>query len=166
METDKKSELLALARVLSNTRYALIGGLAMQLYQDEPRTTLDIDLALGKSELLPRDALLSAGFAETGRFAHSDNWLGPGGTPVQFTDDPLIAESVERARVWEIDGVTVKVLARADLLQAKLRAGSDPARRRSKRLVDIADAIELIEQEPALKSTISAEHAALLAKLP
>jgi hypothetical protein len=166
METDKKSELVMLARLLVDIPYALIGGLAMQLYQDEPRTTLDIDVALGHSDLLPRDALRAAGFHETGRFAHSENWLGPGGTPVQFTDDPAIAEGVSRAATLEIEGVQVKVLGRADLLQAKLRAAGDPARRRSKRLVDIADALELLEQEPGLRAGLTGAQAALLARVP
>ncbi len=166
METDKKFELVALARLLAKIPYALIGGLAMQLYQDEPRTTLDIDVALGRGDDLPREALRTAGFRETGRFAHSENWVGPGGTPVQFTDDPAIAGGVARAIPWELEGVTIQVLGRADLLQAKLRAASDPARRRSKRLVDIADVLELLEQEPGLQAALNEEQRALLARVP
>ena len=65
--------------------------MALQIHQTEPRTTLDIDLAIPDRRSIPRAALAAAGFVETGRFPHSENWLGPESTPVQFTDDPALA---------------------------------------------------------------------------
>lgn len=46
----KEQPLRSLVAVLEacGTRYAVIGGVAMQLYSREPRTTLDIDLAVTK----------------------------------------------------------------------------------------------------------------------
>ena len=94
MEQSKKPALLALARVLteSSTPFAIIGGVALQVRQTEPRTTLDIDVAVRDRASIPREALVEAGFEELGRHAHSDNWKGPGSTPVQFTDDPELRE--------------------------------------------------------------------------
>jgi len=45
--TSKQADLVLLSRVLteSGIDYALIGGLALQVHQAEPRTTLDIDMA-------------------------------------------------------------------------------------------------------------------------
>ena len=34
---------------------------------------------------------------KTGRFPHSENWVRPEGTPVQFTDDPALAGAILRA---------------------------------------------------------------------
>ena len=47
MERTKRPALLALARVLADTEtsYAIIGGVALQTHQAEPRTTLDIQVA-------------------------------------------------------------------------------------------------------------------------
>src|ERR1041384_7094711 len=86
MENSKRPALLMLARVLAEagTPYAIIGGVALQIHQAEPRTTLDIDLAVPSFEAIPRDALRAAGFSLGGRFAHSENWVGPGDVPVQF----------------------------------------------------------------------------------
>jgi hypothetical protein len=44
MERTKRPALLALARVLAGAGvpYAIIGGIALQVHQTEPRTTLDI----------------------------------------------------------------------------------------------------------------------------
>ena len=62
----------------SATQYAVIGGIAVQLHTSEPRTTLDIDLAVRTFNDIPRDALAQAGFEHDGRHQHSDNWRAPG----------------------------------------------------------------------------------------
>jgi hypothetical protein len=58
------------------------------------------------------------------------------------------------------------VLAVADLLREKLRAARDPARRRSKRLQDLADAQSLLEQDPGLASGLTPQERAQLDDLP
>lgn len=168
MEESKKPALFALATVLAESRvpYALIGGLALQIHQRDPRTTLDIDLAVLAREAIPRKALAAADFQFTEAFEHSENWRAADGTPVQFTDDPMLADAVSAAGRIEVDGVALSVIRIVDLLHAKLRAGSDPARRRSKRLQDLADAEALIEAEPALARELSPAERAVLDRLP
>ena len=152
MDSSKKPDLLALATILasSGTPYAVIGGVALQIHQAEPRTTLDIALAVHDVTALPNAALVAAGFAKTGQFPHSLNWTGPGGTPIQFSDDPAFGEAIDRSGVSMIDGTPLRVAAPFDLVRAKLRAARDPARRRSKRIQDLADAVSLIESQPDL----------------
>jgi len=58
------------------------------------------------------------------------------------------------------------VIRRADLLHEKLRSGSDPARRRSKRLQDFADGQALLEADPGLAADLTPEERALLDRLP
>ncbi len=168
MERSKEPDLAALIRVLSEqgVAYAVIGGVALQIHQKEPRTTLDIDVAVKDRARIPREELAAAGFRETGRFGHTDNWVGPDGTPVQFTDDPALLGPIERAAIVLTGGLTLHVLRPADLLHEKLRSGRDPARRRSKRLQDLADAQSLIEQDPSLAEGLSADERAQLDKLP
>lgn len=167
METTKKPDLLLLGRVLGAAAcpYAIIGGIALQIHQEEPRTTLDIDLALLDRRDLPLAALAAAGFVETGRFEHSDNWQGPDGTPVQFTDDPALAAAIGRAERISLEGVDLAVLRRVDLLHEKLRAAADPARRRSKRLQDLADAESLLEATPKLRAELTAAERARLGEV-
>jgi hypothetical protein len=152
MDSSKKPDLVALATILasSETAYAVIGGVALQIHQAEPRTTLDIDLAVHDVTALPEAALFAAGFVRTGEFPHSLNWTGPGGTPVQFSDDPAFREAIERSEVSMIDGTPLRVAVPLDLVRAKLRATRDPARRRSKRIQDLADAVSLVESQPDL----------------
>jgi hypothetical protein len=168
MEDSKKPTLMLLGRILAEAGlpYALIGGVAVQIHQAEPRTTLDIDLAVKDREQIPRAKLEAAGFTEKGRHVHSENWAGPEGTPVQFTDDPVLADAIARAQEIEIAGIRLRVVRRSDLLHEKLRAGSDPARRRSKRLQDLSDAQALLETDASLGAELSPEERALLDRLP
>jgi hypothetical protein len=168
MEETKRPALITLAAVLdcAGTPYAIIGGVALQVHQAEPRTTLDIDLAVPSFDLIPREELQHAGFTFSGRFSHSENWVGPAAVPVQFTDDPALAGAVERAEPLDLGGVPLRVIGRLDLLHEKLRAGSDPARRRSKRLQDLADAQAILEETPDLRDQLTPAEQATLDALP
>ena len=168
MERSKEPDLSLLVTVLaeSSVSYAVIGGLALQIHVEEPRTTLDIDVAVAHRTALPRQRLHAAGFRETGRHEHSDNWLGPEGTPIQFTDDPALGEAIARAVDVQMGALVFRVLRADDLLHEKLRAGRDPARRRSKRLQDLADAQALLEQHPKLEQALTADERDLLDELP
>lgn len=168
MEQTKRLTLLTLARVLAEaqTPYAIIGGVALQVHQEEPRTTIDIDVAVATYGQLPRTHLEAAGFSLIGRFSHSENWVGPDNTPVQFTDDPALADAITRAEEIALEDVRLRVIARVDLLHEKLRTASDPARRRSKRLQDLADAQALLEATPELGHELTAVERAMLEQLP
>jgi hypothetical protein len=168
MERTKRPALLALAKIFAeaDVPYAIIGGVALQFHQTEPRTTLDIAVAVATYGQLPRAQLEAAGFTWSGRFSYSENWLGPEDTPVQFTDDPALADAITRAEDVVIEDVCLRVIGRTDLLHEKLRAAADPARRRSKRLQDLADAQALLESTPALTHELSAAERALLDQLP
>ena len=107
----KETSLRLVAQLLERERvpYALIGGVAVQLHTQEPRSTLDIDLAVPTYADVPREALLGAGFEHTGRHDHSDNWRAPGPAPlkqrtaVQFSaEDEGIAEAVEHASIVDL----------------------------------------------------------------
>jgi hypothetical protein len=167
-ERSKQPALLALARVMkeSGVPYAVIGGVALQIHQREPRTTLDIDVAVAERKAIPRDRLRAAGFRPTGSFEHSENWEGPEAVPVQFTDDPALRDAIARAEAVVAQGMQILVLRKADLLREKLRAGADPACRRSKRLQDLADAQALVESDPSLEDGLDPAQRALLDRLP
>jgi hypothetical protein len=158
----KETSLRLVAQLLERERvpYALIGGVAVQLHTEEPRSTLDIDLAVPTYADVPRDALLAAGFEHTGRHDHSDNWRAPGPGPltqrtaVQFSaEDEGIADAVAHASSVDLDGgVRLRVATVTDLIVLKLAAASEPKRRPSKREHDVADVLALLEAHPDLRS--------------
>src|SRR5438067_993161 len=123
MEQSKRPALLALARLLhdEHVSYAIIGGVALQVHQRDPRTTLDIDIALITRDTIPRDALTAAGFQFHEAFERSENWFASDGTPVQFSDDPLLAHAVSLAEEIVFGDVTLRVIRMTDLLHEKLR---------------------------------------------
>lgn len=85
---------------------------------------------------------------------------------MQFTDDPALSGAVARAEEVEVGGVRPRIIGRADLPHEKLRAASDPTRRRSKRLQDLADAQALLETFHDLARVLTAEERARLDQLP
>lgn len=153
----KEQPLRAVICVLdaSGTSYAVVGGLAMQLHSREPRTTLDIDLAVLRHDLIPRDALIKAGFTHEGRDEHSDNWRASGTgtraerTAIQFwSEDVGIDGAVCQARVVDAGGYQLRLATAGDLLVLKLAAAEEPRRRPSKRRQDLLDIITLGEEHP------------------
>jgi hypothetical protein len=161
--SDTKERPLRLVAELLNragVAYALIGGVALQIHTTEPRTTLDIDVAVPRFADIPRAALLAAGFDHTGRHEHSDNWrappAGPGSlrTAVQFSaEDVGIADAVSHAELTDLaDGLRMRVATPADLIVLKLVAAAEPRRRPSKRQHDLADVVALMEEYPELRT--------------
>ena len=163
-EGDSKEQPLRLvAQLLERERvpYALIGGVALQLHSEEPRTTLDIDVAVQTYAQVPRAALLAAGFEHTGRHAHSDNWRTPGSgaltsrTAVQFSaEDEGLAEAVEHAITVDLlGGVRLRVATVASLIALKLAAADETRRRPSKRAQDVVDVLALLEEHPEIDAS-------------
>lgn len=161
--SDTKERPLRLVADLLNragVSYALIGGVAIQIRTTEPRTTLDIDVAVPLFADVPRAALLAARFEHTGRHEHSDNWrappAGPGspGTAVQFSAEDIgIADAVAHAELTDLaDGLRMRVARPADLIVLKLAAAAEPRRRPSKRQHDLADVVALMEEYPDLRT--------------
>jgi len=153
----KQQPLRTVVTVLeaSGTPYALIGGVAMQMLSKEPRTTLDIDLAVRTFAEIPRRNLEKAGFVHEGRHAHSDNWRAPGDGPrshrvaVQFSaQDVGIDAAVSRARLIDAGGFELRLARPADMLVLKLAAAEEPRRRPIKRRQDLLDIVTLAEQYP------------------
>ncbi|MFO1078806.1 MAG: hypothetical protein U1E73_13875 [Planctomycetota bacterium] len=165
---DKERTVLSLARVLgaSGVDYAVIGGLAVQFRSSDPRTTLDVDVAVRDYGDVPTAALEAAGFRMLQRHAHSENWIGPDGTPVQFTDDPELHAAITEAEVRPLQDTSLRITTAFQLVRAKLRAARDPSRRRSKRLIDLADAIALADRDTAVRARLTPEESAQLDATP
>jgi hypothetical protein len=140
--------------------YAIIGGVALQVHSPDPRTTIDIDVAVMSRDAIPRDAMGRAGFRED-----DSSWLFADRTLVRFTEDPALAAAIEAAGTTELDGVMLRVISAVDLLHEKIRSGSDPARRRTKQLRDLADAEALLETYPDLAPRLRADERAILERL-
>jgi hypothetical protein len=126
--------------------FCLVGGLAVNHYA-EPMVTLDADFAVAADDGVV-EALRARGFAVES-FPHSINAQLPGSRlRLQITVNSRYAGFPARAVPGRIFGVDMPVAALADLIQGKLWAYQDSARRDSKRLKDSADLVRLCEKFP------------------
>jgi len=153
--SDLLDRLLAFLRE-HRVRFCVIGGQGVNAYA-EPVVSLDLDLVLGVSDTEHVFASLREAFILE-RFAHSLNVSAPGSDlRVQIQTDPRYLPFVERAADREVLGERLPVAAIEDVLQGKVWAASDPARRPSKRQKDLADIARLLEVRPDLRPRVPLE---------
>jgi hypothetical protein len=141
----------------SGAGYCLIGGLAVNAYA-EPVVSLDLDLVV-VADRLPAvgEAARKRGLAVE-EFEHSVNLSAAGSDlRIQLRTDPRYQEFLGRAQEHEVLGYRLRVAAVEDVLQGKLWAHADAARRNSKRQKDLADILRLVEAHPALKEHLPAK---------
>ncbi len=132
--------------------FCLIGGLAVNHYV-EPVVTLDADFAITAGAGVSA-ALQAAGFIIEPH-PHSLNAALPGSRlRVQITLNGRYGAFPARATEASLFGVQLPVAALPDLVQGKLWAATDPARRASKRAKDEADLVRICESHPAMLGRI------------
>jgi hypothetical protein len=167
-ERTKEQTLKLVVDLLTERRipYAIIGGMALQVYVEDPRTTVDIDIAVRSREEIPRSELERLGFKHTGSFEHYENFRSPDKIMVQFSAEPECAGVVHRAVVHDALDREICFITPVDLVRAKLRAAEDPARRTSKRFIDFADIKTLFEEHPDLPGELTADETQRIARLP
>jgi hypothetical protein len=142
-------------------RYCVIGGQAVNAYAD-PLISLDLDLVIAVEQLAQAEMLFADRFI-TRHFPHSFNLSLPDSdVRVQIQTDPRYFEFVGRATTQEVLGLTLPVASVEDVLQGKIWAFQDPARRNSKRQKDLTDISRLLEQYPHLRNQTPQE---ILARL-
>jgi hypothetical protein len=123
--------------------YCVIGGFAAAAYVD-PLISLDIDLVLARTD--------AERAKEIARVALD-------GSPVsaRLMDEARYESFVTRASRREVLDHIASIAAIEDVLDAKVWAASDPARRRSKRHKDLVDISRIIETYPTLRDQVPAE---------
>ena len=142
-------------------RYCVVGGQAVNAYA-EPVVSLDLDLAIAMDQRAQAEALLHEAF-RVERFPHSLNISEPGSDlRVQIQTDPRYVSFVDQATPRDVLGLRLPVARLEDVLQGKIWAVMDAARRPSKRQKDLADIARLLESYPSLRQQVPAE---VLAKL-
>ena len=129
--------------------YCVIGGQGVNAYV-EPLVSLDLDVVVVFEQLAEVEKLLSESFSVK-HFPHSLNVAAPDSElRVQIQTDARYADFPARASVREVLGWPLRVAALEDVLQGKVWAALDPARRGSKRQKDLAEAYpHLRERVPA-----------------
>ncbi|MGE0601295.1 MAG: nucleotidyl transferase AbiEii/AbiGii toxin family protein [Dehalococcoidia bacterium] len=152
---DKSNFLERVIQLLeeSGYGYCVIAGVAVNAYSD-PVVTQDLEVALSRADLGPARALLERHF-KVEEFEHSLNVYDPGSKlQVQLQKDPVVEGLIERAERRDVMDLVIPVASPRDLFRLKLAAATEPSRRASKRLKDLADLRRLIDVFPALEAEV------------
>ena len=159
-----RSDFLSRVIELLNTQgigYCVLGGQGVNAYA-EPVVSLDLDIVIAVDQIQKVEELLGREF-RVERFPHSLNVSAKGSDlRVQIQTDPRYENFLPRAAARDILGLRLPVASLEDVLQGKIWAALDPARRASKRQKDLADIARLIESYPQLRQLVPAE---ILARL-
>lgn len=157
-ETDVVSALLLLLEE-TGSAYCVIGGLGVNAYA-EPVVSLDLDLVVISDHLFNvRSAAESRGL-KVEEFEHSVNLSSPGSDlRIQLQTDPRYQAFITRSQKRDVLGYEMSVASLQDILQGKVWAYSDEARRKSKRQKDLSDIMRLVETHPELRDELPPEIA-------
>lgn len=137
-------------------RFCVLGGQGVNAYVD-PVVSLDLDIVIALEQRAQVEHWLREEFAVQA-FAHGLNVSAPGSNlRVQIQLDPRYDVFVDRATEKEVLGHRLPVASIDDVLQGKIWAASDSARRGSKRQKDLADIARLIEAYPHLRDRVPAD---------
>lgn len=155
---DETNLLETLLAVLAEqgVRYCVIGGQAVNAYV-EPVVSLDLDLVIAADQVSSVEALLRKQF-RVERFPHSLNISQSGSRlRVQIQTDPRYEGFLQGAVEREVLGLKLPVARLEDVLRGKIWAVTDPERRPSKQLKDLADIARILESYPELRAQVPPE---------
>jgi hypothetical protein len=134
----------------ADIRWCAIGGIAVNHWSEQSMVTQDVDLVV-TSDAVDRVVSMfeDAGFRSE-RFAWSVNFKGRSAVSIQLSTEDLYRDFPSRAVPADVHGILMRVASLDDTLKGKIAAWSDPERRQSKRIKDLADIARLVEAHPDL----------------
>lgn len=134
--------------------YCVIGGLAVNAYV-EPVVSLDVDIVVAVEDVGAIRAKSQQRGLKVEQFEHSVNFGSPNSDlRIQVQTDPRYQGFIPHAGWRDVLGYKMKVASLDDVLQGKVWAYMDQARRRSKRQKDLADILRIIEAYPELEEKL------------
>ncbi len=132
----------------TNSKYCVIGGLAVNAYAD-PVVSLDLDLVIATDNIDEVSGHAEVNGFKVEAFEHSINLSSPNSDiRIQIQTDRRYQDFIARSEVRNILGYELRAASLKDVLQGKIWAYSDKSRRKSKRQKDLADIARLIEADP------------------
>jgi hypothetical protein len=91
------------------------------------------------------------------RFDWSINFKGQSAISIQLSTEDFFRDFPSRAVAADVHGILMRVASLEDTLKGKIKAWSEPQRRQSKRIKDLADIARLVEAHPQLRDLLTEE---------
>ena len=107
--------------------------------------TQDVDFVVASGVMERTVSLLeSAGFRSE-KFEWSVNFTGESAVSIQLGTEDFYRDFPSRSAPADVHGILLRVASLEDTLADKIKAWSEPRRRQSKRIKDLADIARLVE---------------------
>ncbi len=134
----------------ADVAWCAIGGVAVNHWAEQPVVTQDVKFVVA-TEAVERavSVLEEAGF-RCERFDGSINFKRRSAVSFQLSTEEFYRDFPSRAVPADVHGILLRVASLDGTLKGKMKAWSDPERRQSKRLKDLADIARLVEAHPSL----------------
>ena len=107
--------------------------------------TQDVDLVFAAEAVERTVSLLEEAGFHSERFEWSINFKGRSDVSIQLSTEDFYRDFPSRAVAADVHGILLRVASLEDTLNGKMKAWSEPGRRQSKRLKDLADIARLVE---------------------
>lgn len=141
----------------SDIAWCAIGGVAVNHWAEHPMVTQDVDFVVAPEALERTVSLLEEAGFRSETFEWSINFTGRSVVSLQLSTEDFYRDFPSRAVPADVYGILMRVAAIEDTLNGKIKAWSEPKRRQSKRIKDLADIARLVEAHPHLWDSLTAE---------
>ena len=141
----------------ADVAWCAIGGIAVNHWAEQPMVTRDVDLVVVPDAVDKTVSLLEEAGYQAERFDWSVNFTGKSAVSIQLSTEDFYDEFPSRAVAADVHGILMRVASLEDTLRGKIKAWSEPERRQSKRLKDLADIARLVEAHPELWESLPDE---------
>ena len=141
----------------ADVAWCAIGGVAVNHWAEQPMVTQDVDLVVASDALERTVSLLEAEGFKPERFEWSVNFQGKSAVSIQLSTEDFYREFPSRAVPADVYGILLRVASLEDTLRGKIKAWSEPRRRQSKRIKDLADIARLVEAHHQLWKDLPSE---------
>ena len=141
----------------ADVAWCAIGGVAVNHWAGQPMVTQDVDLVVASDAVDRTVSLLEQAGFRAERFEWSVNFKGHSVVSIQISTEDFYRDYPSRAVPADVHGILMRVASLDDTLKGKIKAWSEPERRQSKRIKDLADIARLVETHPELWSALPDE---------
>ena len=129
----------------ADVTWCAIGGVAVNHWAEQAMVTQDVDFVVAAEAVERTVSLLEEAGFHSERFERSINFKGRSDVSIQLSTEDFYRDFPSRAVAADVHGILLRVASLEDTLKGKMKAWSEPGRRQSKRLKDLADIARLVE---------------------
>lgn len=141
----------------ADVAWCAIGGVAVNHWVEQPMVTRDVDFVVASDSIEGIVACLEEAGFQSERFEWSINFQGHSAVSIQLSTESFYRDFPSRAVPADVHGILLRVASLEDTFRGKMKAWSEPERRQSKRIKDLADIARLVEAHPQLRDLLTDE---------